>query len=147
MPRKLRLGVLEQDHFQYEENRIVDVVMMGHHELWQAMAEKERLLENAENEFDGERYAELEDIITQRDGYTLEARAGEILEGLGIPTEQPPCCPCRPSPADSSCGCCSPRCWPPARLPAPRRAHQPPRHPVDPLAREVPGGLPRRRWW
>ncbi len=85
--RRARLGVLEQDHFQYEERRILDVVMMGHAELWEAMVEKERILANAEEHFDGDRYAELEDFITQRDGYTLESRAGEILEGLGIPSE------------------------------------------------------------
>ncbi|MEM6793706.1 MAG: ATP-binding cassette domain-containing protein [Acidobacteriota bacterium] len=88
MPKRLRLGVLEQDHFQYENHRILDVVMMGHAELWQAMSEKERLLENADQEFDGERYAELEDTVLRYDGYTLESRAGEILEGLGIATEQ-----------------------------------------------------------
>jgi ATPase subunit of ABC transporter with duplicated ATPase domains len=85
--RRARLGVLEQDHFQYEEQRILDVVMMGHAELWEAMVEKERILANAEEHFDGDRYAELEDLIIQRDGYTLESRAGEILEGLGIPSE------------------------------------------------------------
>jgi len=87
VPRRARLGVLEQDHFQYEDERILDVVMMGHAELWQAMAEKERILARAEQHFDGDRYAELEDLILRRDGYSLEARAGEILEGLGIPTE------------------------------------------------------------
>ena len=91
-PRRARIGVLRQDHFQYEDNRILDVVMMGNQALWDAMAEKERILARAEEHFDGERYAELEDVILQGDGYTLEARAGEILEGLGIPTashEQP----------------------------------------------------------
>ena len=92
IPKRAVLGVLEQDHFQYEEERIVDVVMMGNAPLWAAMVEKEKILANAENEFDGDRYAELEDIIMQGDGYGLEARAGEILEGLGIATavhEQP----------------------------------------------------------
>ena len=91
-PRRARLGVLRQDHFQYEDTRILDVVMMGNVELWDAMAEKEAILARAEEHFDGERYAELEDLIVQGDGYTLEPRAGEILEGLGIPTashEQP----------------------------------------------------------
>ncbi len=87
LPKRLRLGVLEQDHFRYEESLILHVVMMGHRELWRAMEEKERILEQADENFDGERYAELEDLILQHDGYTLEARAGEILEGLGIPTE------------------------------------------------------------
>ena len=90
LPKRLRLGVLEQDHFRYEQVPVLHVVMMGHHELWRAMEEKEKILENAEEEFDGERYAELEDIIVMHDGYALEARAGEILEGLGIPTESHP---------------------------------------------------------
>jgi ATPase subunit of ABC transporter with duplicated ATPase domains len=82
IPKKARVGVLRQDHFQYEEVPIVHVVMMGHQTLWPAIQEKEALLERAD--FDGERYAELEDIILAHDGYALESRAGEILEGLGI---------------------------------------------------------------
>ena len=86
IPKRAVLGVLEQDHFQYEHERIVDVVMMGNRTLWAAMAEKEKILAAAEDHFDGDRYAELEDLIVQADGYALEARAGEILEGLGIAT-------------------------------------------------------------
>ena len=86
LPKAARLGVLGQDHFRYEDVRILDVVMMGHEELWAAMQEKEELL--AAPEFDDDRYVELEDIVLQHDGYALEARAGEILEGLGIPVER-----------------------------------------------------------
>jgi ATPase subunit of ABC transporter with duplicated ATPase domains len=86
IPKRAALGVLEQDHFQYEDVRILDVVMMGNAPLWNAMAEKEKILANAESYFDGDRYAELEEVIVQGDGYGLEARAGEILEGLGIAT-------------------------------------------------------------
>jgi ATPase subunit of ABC transporter with duplicated ATPase domains len=87
MPKRLKLGVLQQDHFRYESMPILEVAMMGNHEVWEAMVEKERLLENAETEFDSDRYADVEDLILRNDGYTLESRAGEILEGLGIPTE------------------------------------------------------------
>ena len=87
-PRKLRLGILEQDHFRFEELPIIEVVMMGHETLWQAMAEKETILEQADTDFDADRYAALEDIVVSLDGYSFEARAGEILEGLGIPSEQ-----------------------------------------------------------
>ena len=86
IPKRAVLGVLKQDHFQYEDERILDVVMMGNAPLWKAMAEKEEVLAKAETHFDGDRYAELEEIIMQGDGYGLEARAGEILEGLGIAT-------------------------------------------------------------
>ncbi len=87
IPKRLRLGVLRQDHFRYEQVPILDVAMMGDAEVWQAMTEKESLLAKAEETFDADRYAELEDLILRHDGYTLEARAGEVLEGLGIPTE------------------------------------------------------------
>ncbi|MCG8588955.1 MAG: ATP-binding cassette domain-containing protein, partial [Proteobacteria bacterium] len=86
LPKRATLGVLKQDHFQYEDTRILDVVMMGNVALYEAISEKERILARAEDHFDSDRYAELEDIILQGDGYTLESRAGEILEGLGIET-------------------------------------------------------------
>ena len=88
IPKRARVGVLRQDHFAYENERILDVAMMGNTELWQAMQEKDELLANADNDFDAERYAELEDIVVRHDGYRAEAAAGEILEGLGIPTER-----------------------------------------------------------
>ena len=88
IPKKARVGVLKQDHFQYEDVSILNVVMMGHPELWAAMVEKEAILANADQEFDGERYSELEDVVLQHNGYAMEAMAGEILEGLNIPTSQ-----------------------------------------------------------
>ena len=86
-PKKLRLGVLEQDQYRFENVPILDAVMMGHRQLWSALEAKDELLERAGEEFDAERYSELEDVILSLDGYAFEARAGEILEGLGIPTE------------------------------------------------------------
>jgi len=87
IPKRLKLGVLRQDQFQYDKELILEVVMMGNRELWEAMVEKDKLLENAEQEFDADRYAELEDVVMRHDGYAAEARAAEILEGLGMPTE------------------------------------------------------------
>jgi ATPase subunit of ABC transporter with duplicated ATPase domains len=84
-PRDARVGVLEQDHFQYEDVPVLEVVMMGNRLLWEAIQEKEALLARAHEHFDDARYSELEDIVLRFDGYGLEARAGEILEGLGIP--------------------------------------------------------------
>jgi ATPase subunit of ABC transporter with duplicated ATPase domains len=85
-PRAARIGTLEQDHFRYEDIPILDVVMMGNPELWNAMVEKEAVLDRAEVHFDEGRYNQLEDIVLRFDGYGLESRAGQILEGLGIPT-------------------------------------------------------------
>ncbi|HZF13696.1 MAG TPA: ATP-binding cassette domain-containing protein [Thermoanaerobaculia bacterium] len=87
MPKRMKLGVLKQDHFRYEHMSILEVAMMGNHEVWEAIEEKERLLAHAETHFDADRYAELEDTILRHDGYSLEAKAGEVLEGLGIVTE------------------------------------------------------------
>jgi ATPase subunit of ABC transporter with duplicated ATPase domains len=87
-PKKLTIGVLEQDHYRFEELPIIEVVMMGHERLWRALVDKEAVLEKADTDFDADRYAELEDVIVSLDGYSFEARCGEILEGLGIPTEQ-----------------------------------------------------------
>jgi ATPase subunit of ABC transporter with duplicated ATPase domains len=88
IPRRARVGFLKQDHFRYEETPILEVAMMGKHDVWEALAERDRLLAHADDqEFEHERYGELEDFILRSDGYSLEARAGEVLEGLGIPTE------------------------------------------------------------
>jgi ATPase subunit of ABC transporter with duplicated ATPase domains len=87
IPKRLRVGVLRQDHFRFENTPILDVVMMGNQPLWHAMTQKEALLASAEQHFDADKYSELEDVILHHDGYTMEARAAEILEGLGIPTE------------------------------------------------------------
>ncbi len=87
IPKRLRLGVLRQDHFRYEEVAILEVALQGNAELWQAMVEKEEILAHAERAFDAERYAQLEDIVLHHDGYGAEAAAAEILEGLGIPAK------------------------------------------------------------
>jgi len=85
--KTLKLGVLQQDQFLHEGQAILEVVMMGNRELWEAMVEKEKILANADKEFDADRYARLEDVVLRHDGYAAEARAAEILEGLGIPSD------------------------------------------------------------
>ena len=82
------VGWLKQDHFAYESTPIIDVVLMGNVELYEAMVEKEQLLAKAEESFDADRYAELEDIVVKHDGYSQEALAAELLEGLNIPAVQ-----------------------------------------------------------
>jgi ATPase subunit of ABC transporter with duplicated ATPase domains len=87
IPKRLRLGVLRQDQFLYEHEEVLEVALMGNPELWNAMVEKEALLAKAEESFDAERFNELEETVQRLDGYTAEARAATILEGLGLPTE------------------------------------------------------------
>ena len=62
IPKKIRLGVLAQDHFEFENTRILDVVMMGHESLWAAITERDAILAKAHEYFDGDRFAELEEI-------------------------------------------------------------------------------------
>jgi ATPase subunit of ABC transporter with duplicated ATPase domains len=85
----VRLGKLRQDQFAYEEVRVLDVVMMGHVEMWEAMSERDAIYANLEaTDDDYMRAAELEAKFAEYDGYTAEARAGELLLGLEIPVEQ-----------------------------------------------------------
>ena len=84
-----RIGTLKQDHFAYDKVPILHVVIMGIPELWAAMSAKEAMfaaVERGDIELDMQRYGELEETILGWDGYSVEARAAEILEGLSIPT-------------------------------------------------------------
>ena len=85
MPRRIRLGVLRQDRFLYEDEEVLHVALMGNADLWAAMAERDRILADAGEHFDAARFSELEDIVERHDGYTAESRAAAILEGLGLP--------------------------------------------------------------
>ncbi|MBK8188416.1 MAG: ABC-F family ATPase [Cellvibrio sp.] len=85
----MRLGKLKQDQFAYEEFTVLDTVIMGHVELWKVKAERDRIYSLPEmSEDDGMKVAELEVAFAEMDGYTAEARAGELLLGLDIPIEQ-----------------------------------------------------------
>jgi ATPase subunit of ABC transporter with duplicated ATPase domains len=79
-----RLGVLRQDRFLDDGEIIVELAMRGDATVSAALAEQRRIAE--EGHADPGRVADLEDLIAAHDGYTLEARASAILEGLGIPT-------------------------------------------------------------
>jgi ATPase subunit of ABC transporter with duplicated ATPase domains len=87
IPQRLKLGVLRQDHFLFEEQKILSVALMGNSTLWDVMVKRNELLDNAENTFDADRFAELEDEFQRLGGYSAEAHASSILEGLGLPTE------------------------------------------------------------
>jgi ATPase subunit of ABC transporter with duplicated ATPase domains len=88
IPGKLKVGILRQDHSAYETHRILDTVLMGNRTLWEAMQEKERLLEGEMTDEVGMRLAELEGVIAEEDGYMAESKAAEVLEGLGISGKQ-----------------------------------------------------------
>ena len=84
-----RMAFLRQDQFAYEDVRVLDVVMMGHEQLWACLQEKDAIYANPEaTEEDYMHAAELEAKFGELGGYDAEARAGELLLGVGIPTEQ-----------------------------------------------------------
>jgi ATPase subunit of ABC transporter with duplicated ATPase domains len=77
--------VLRQDQFLYEEQDVLSVALMGHPELWRVMVEREAVLARAHEHFDADRFTVLEEAMQRLDGYSAEARAATILEGLGLP--------------------------------------------------------------
>ena len=84
-----RVGKLRQDQFAYENERVLDVVLMGHVEMWAAMRERDAIYANPEaGEAEFLRAADLEAKYAEYGGYTSEARAGELLLGLGVPAAQ-----------------------------------------------------------
>ena len=84
-----RMSFLKQDQFAYEDIRVLDVVMMGHEQMWACMLEKDAIYANPEaSEADYLHASELESKFAEFGGYTAESRAGELLLGVGIPTEQ-----------------------------------------------------------
>lgn len=88
LAQSMRLGKLRQDQFAYEDLRVLDVVIMGHTEMWQVQQDKDAIyadLNATDNDY--LRAADLEVKFSEYGGYTSESRAGELLIGVGIPTE------------------------------------------------------------
>ena len=88
--RPKRIGILRQDQFAFDKFRVIDTVIMGNATLWNAMEERERLYAKPHEELtdaDGMRLGELEGIVGEENGYTAEADAGVLLDGLDIPAD------------------------------------------------------------
>ena len=82
---KERMSVLRQDHFKYEEETVLNVVIMGHERLYQIMQEKDVLYMKPDfSEEDGIKAAELEGEFAELDGWDAETNAERLLMGLGI---------------------------------------------------------------
>ena len=80
-----RLAVLKQDHFEYEEEEVLKVVIMGHARLFEIMQEKDTIYMKADfTEEDGMRAAELEGEFAELNGWEAESEAAILLQGLGI---------------------------------------------------------------
>ena len=83
-----RLSFLEQDHFKYDQNVVLDTVIMGNQRLYEVRQEKDALY--AKEDFtdeDGIRASELEAEFAEMNGWDAETDAETLLNGLGIPTE------------------------------------------------------------
>ncbi|RLJ68129.1 ABC-F family ATPase [Sulfurisoma sediminicola] len=84
-----RMAYLRQDQFGFEDIRVLDVVMMGHEDMWKCMQEKDAIYANPEaSEDDYMHAAELEVKFGEMGGYDAEARAGELLLGVDIPVDK-----------------------------------------------------------
>src|SRR5574344_356718 len=80
-----RLSVLEQDHFKYDEFKVLDTVLMGHKPLWDNMKKREELYMKSDfNDEDGNLVAELEEKFAEMGGWNAESDAAQMLSNLGI---------------------------------------------------------------
>src|SRR5690349_6199046 len=82
-----KMGVLRQDQFAFDEFRVIDTVVMGNKVLWEALQERDTLYAKPHEQLtdaDGMRLGELEGIIGEEGGYTAEADAGVLLDGLDV---------------------------------------------------------------
>ena len=80
-----RMAVLRQDQFQYDEQTVLNTVMMGHKKLWEVMHERDAIYAKADfSEADGMRAAELEAEFGEMGGYTAESDAASLLSELGV---------------------------------------------------------------
>jgi ATPase subunit of ABC transporter with duplicated ATPase domains len=85
--RPERLGILRQDQFAFDAFRVIDTVIMGNAPLWKALTERDALYDKdpaALTDEDGMRLGELEGVVGEEGGYTAEADAAILLDGLGI---------------------------------------------------------------
>jgi len=88
--RPKKMGILRQDQFAFDKFRVIDTVIMGNVALWKALEERDALYGKPHDQLtddDGMRLGELEGIVGEEGGYTAEADAAVLLDGLGIATE------------------------------------------------------------
>src|SRR5271169_3757917 len=84
--RPKKVGILRQDQFAFDAFRVLDTVIMGNAPLWDALQEREKFYANPNDwtDEDGMRLGELEGIVGDQGGYTAEADAATLLDGLGV---------------------------------------------------------------
>ena len=89
IPKGKRLATLKQNHYQYDEKKVIDTVIMGNYRLYEIMNEKEQLyLKSDFNDQDGIKLGELESEFADLNGWMAEAEAATLLQNLGISIDQ-----------------------------------------------------------
>lgn len=89
IPKGLRVAVLKQDHFAYDNFRVIDTVIMGHKRLYDIMQEKDELYAKTDfTDADGMKVSELETEFAELDGWMAESMAATMLSDLGIEDEK-----------------------------------------------------------
>ncbi len=87
--KEKRISVLKQNHFEYDEVSLLETVMMGHQELWNVTQDKNKIYSKPDfNEDDGIEVAKLEEKFEKMNGWNAESDAGNMLNGMGILTNQ-----------------------------------------------------------
>ncbi len=85
MPTGINVGVLEQDHFQYEQQSLLTTVLQGRQKLWDALETQKVLSQKTDfTPEDTEAYTQAQGIIEQENGYAAESEAARLLSGLGL---------------------------------------------------------------
>jgi ATPase subunit of ABC transporter with duplicated ATPase domains len=88
IPNEIRMSVLKQDHYQYDDYEVLETVIMGNSRLYEIMKEKEALYAKPDfTDEDGIKASELECEFAELDGWEAEAEASSLLQGLGIGTD------------------------------------------------------------
>lgn len=86
--KDIRMSVLKQDHYEYDEYKVMDTVIMGNKRLYEIMVEKDAIYAKEDfNDEDGIKASELEGEFAEMDGWSAESEASSLLQGLGISTD------------------------------------------------------------
>ena len=84
-----RMAVLKQDHFKYDDETVINTVMMGHEQLYSLMKEKDAIYMKEDfSDEDGVKAGQLEEEFAEMDGWSAEANAAALLSGIGIAEDQ-----------------------------------------------------------
>ena len=86
IPEKMRMSVLKQDHFAFDQYTALDTIIMGNKKLYDAGKEKDALYMKEDfTEEDGIRAAELEELYAEMGGWEAESDASKLIQGMGLP--------------------------------------------------------------